>query len=89
MRSEVARSLENDPVALGLVGALALGSIAALAFSALGFVVTAQVSAAERASSSPCCAPSACPVGSFRAGCHSNSPSCWPSGCRPEPSWAS
>ena len=48
VRSEVARALENDPVALGLVGALALGSIAALAFSALGFVVTAQVSAAER-----------------------------------------
>lgn len=46
-RVELTRSLEADPVALGLVGALALGSLAAAAFAAIGFVVTSVVSTRE------------------------------------------
>jgi hypothetical protein len=44
----LARTLQRDPLALGLVGALLLGSIAAASFAALGLVVTAVVSARER-----------------------------------------
>lgn len=47
-RRELTQTLERDPIALGLVGALALGSLAAVAFAALGFVVTAVVSAREQ-----------------------------------------
>jgi hypothetical protein len=41
-------SLANDPVALGTIGALALGFIAAAVFAAVGFAVSAAVSARER-----------------------------------------
>jgi len=48
VRDDVARSLSSDPLALGVVGALALGSLAALAFAAIGFVFNATVSTSER-----------------------------------------
>ncbi len=47
-RAALARSLATDPVPLGVLGALALGSIAALVFAAVGFIVGATVSASER-----------------------------------------
>ena len=47
-RAGLARSLSGDPVALGIVGALTLGSLAALAFAAVGFVVSATASVNER-----------------------------------------
>jgi hypothetical protein len=47
-REEVARTLTSDPVPLSLIGALGLGSIAAIAFAAIGFVVSATVSTNER-----------------------------------------
>jgi hypothetical protein len=47
-RAALARSLATDPVPLGVLGALALGSIAALVFAAVGFIVGATVSAGER-----------------------------------------
>jgi hypothetical protein len=47
-RVELTRSLQADPVALGLVGALALGSLAAAAFAAVGFAVTSVVSTREQ-----------------------------------------
>jgi ABC-type antimicrobial peptide transport system permease subunit len=40
--------LERDPVALGLVGALALGSLAAAACAAIGLIVGAVVATRER-----------------------------------------
>jgi ABC-type antimicrobial peptide transport system permease subunit len=43
-----AKSLERDPVALGLVGALILGSLAAAACAAVGLIVGAIVSTRER-----------------------------------------
>jgi hypothetical protein len=49
VRAALADDLAQDPVALGIVGALVLGSLAALAFAAIGFVFTATVSADERA----------------------------------------
>lgn len=42
------RTLQRDPIALGLVGALLLGSLSAAAFAGLGLLVTAVVSARER-----------------------------------------
>ncbi|TMD32164.1 MAG: FtsX-like permease family protein [Chloroflexi bacterium] len=48
VRADLARSLSGDPVALGIVGALTLGSLAALAFAAVGFVVSATASVNER-----------------------------------------
>ncbi|RIK45962.1 MAG: hypothetical protein DCC58_04830 [Chloroflexi bacterium] len=42
------RKLLNDPVALGNIGSLALGFVAAGLFAALGFAVSAAVSARER-----------------------------------------
>ena len=42
------QSLERDPVALGLVGALILGSLAAAACAAVGLIVGAIVSTRER-----------------------------------------
>jgi hypothetical protein len=47
-RSELARSLTGDPVALALIGALGLGSLAALLFAAVGFIVSLVVSISER-----------------------------------------
>ncbi|MGH2407364.1 MAG: FtsX-like permease family protein [Candidatus Limnocylindrales bacterium] len=47
-RAAISRSLASDPVALGLVGALALGSLAAAVFATVGFLVTAVVSAREQ-----------------------------------------
>jgi ABC-type antimicrobial peptide transport system permease subunit len=45
---ERARALSTDPVALGVIGAFAIGFIAAAVFAVLGFVVNAAVSARER-----------------------------------------
>ncbi|MGI8999263.1 MAG: FtsX-like permease family protein [Candidatus Limnocylindria bacterium] len=47
-RTERAEELTEDPVALGVIGALAIGSIAALIVAILGFVVSAVVSTRER-----------------------------------------
>ncbi|MEA2621932.1 MAG: hypothetical protein QOH61_842 [Chloroflexota bacterium] len=47
-RAELIRSLTSDPVPIGLVGALGLGAIAALAVAALGFLMSSTASAAER-----------------------------------------
>ena len=41
-------TLLNDPVALGIIGSLALGFVAAGLFAAIGFAVSAAVSARER-----------------------------------------
>jgi hypothetical protein len=43
-----ARQLANDPVALGLIGALILGALAAVLFAVVAFVLGAAVSAGER-----------------------------------------
>jgi len=40
--------LKTDPVALGIIGALSLGFVAAALFASVGFVVSASVSAHER-----------------------------------------
>ncbi len=47
-RAELADQLAGDPVALGVIGAFGLGSLAALAFAAIGFVVSATASVTER-----------------------------------------
>jgi len=47
-RDELQRDLLSDPVALGLIGALALGALAAVIFAGIGFVVSATVSTRER-----------------------------------------
>jgi hypothetical protein len=47
-RDELRRDLLSDPVALGLIGALALGALAAVLFASIGFVVSATVSTRER-----------------------------------------
>ncbi len=47
-RAALNRSIAGDPVALGVIGALALGSIAAVIVAAIGFLVGATVSANER-----------------------------------------
>ena len=47
---ELHRQLLSDPVALGLIGSLVLGAMAAVAFASIGFVVSATVSARERLS---------------------------------------
>lgn len=41
-------ALASDPVALGIIGALALGFVAAAIFAVIGFAVSATVSARER-----------------------------------------
>src|SRR6185312_10166289 len=41
-------SLRTDPVALGIIGALSLGFVAAALFAAIGFAVSSAVSARER-----------------------------------------
>lgn len=47
-RSERAQSLLSDPVALGNIGSLSLGFVAAAIFAGIGFIVSAVVSARER-----------------------------------------
>jgi ABC-type antimicrobial peptide transport system permease subunit len=47
-RVDRAESLKSDPVALGTIGSLSLGFIAAAVFAAVGFSVSAIVSARER-----------------------------------------
>jgi predicted lysophospholipase L1 biosynthesis ABC-type transport system permease subunit len=47
-RDALVRSLTSDPVPLGIIGAFGLGSIAALLFAAIGFLVSASVSTSER-----------------------------------------
>ena len=42
------RSLGGDPISLGIIGALGLGALAALAFAAIGFIVSATVTTSER-----------------------------------------
>jgi ABC-type lipoprotein release transport system permease subunit len=45
---ELHRALLSDPVALGVIGSLALGALAAVVFATIGFVVSATVSTRER-----------------------------------------
>lgn len=47
-RVDRAESLKSDPVALGTIGSLSLGFFAAAMFAAVGFAVSAVVSARER-----------------------------------------
>jgi ABC-type antimicrobial peptide transport system permease subunit len=47
-RLDRAETLQTDPVALGIIGALSLGFIASALFAVVGFVVSASVSARER-----------------------------------------
>ncbi len=47
-RTALTRALSTDPISLGIVGALGLGAIAALAFATIGFVVSASVTTGER-----------------------------------------
>ena len=47
-REQVLADLESDPLGLGVLGILGLGSVAALLFAAVGFLVSATVSTAER-----------------------------------------
>ena len=48
-RDRLELSLQGDPVALGVVGALLLGAISAMVFAALGFLVSASASIESRA----------------------------------------
>jgi FtsX-like permease family len=48
-RRGLERSLVGDPIQVGVIGLLGLGSIAALVFAAIGFVVSAVISTGERA----------------------------------------
>jgi hypothetical protein len=47
-RASLTRSLASDPVSLGIIGALALGALAAIVFASIGFLVSAVVSSSER-----------------------------------------
>ncbi len=47
-RSALEHRLLTDPVALGVIGVLGLGSIAAMLFAAIGFVAAAAISTRER-----------------------------------------
>ncbi len=47
-RADRTLSLRTDPVALGILGALSLGFVAAVLFAAIGFAVSSAVSARER-----------------------------------------
>ena len=47
-RDELARSLSTDPVPLGLIGILGLGSLAAMLFAGIGFLVSSTVSTSQR-----------------------------------------
>jgi hypothetical protein len=50
VRDDRTRELTDDPVALGVIGALAIGAVAALILAVIGFVVSAVVSTRERLS---------------------------------------
>ena len=47
-RTELTAQLTDNPVALGVIGALAIGSIASLIVAVIGFVVSSVVSTRER-----------------------------------------
>jgi hypothetical protein len=47
-RAERAHDLSTDPVPLGLIGVLGLGSLAAIVFAAIGFLVSSTVTTSER-----------------------------------------
>jgi FtsX-like permease family protein len=47
-QADEGRTLAADPVALGVIGALAIGFVAAAVFAVVGFIVSASVSARER-----------------------------------------
>ena len=47
-RDQRAQTLLSDPVALGAIGSLSLGFVAAIIFAGVGFIVSAIVSARER-----------------------------------------
>ncbi len=47
-RDDLHQNLIGDPVALGVIGALAIGALSAVIFAAIGFIVSATVSARER-----------------------------------------
>jgi hypothetical protein len=47
-RSELTRQLSTDPVPLGLIGVLGLGSLAAMLFAGIGFLVSSTISTSER-----------------------------------------
>ena len=47
-QDQIARSLAADPIALGIIGGLAIGFAAAATFAIIGFIVSASVSARER-----------------------------------------
>lgn len=47
-RIQLATAMETDPIALGVIGALGLGWIAAIAIATIGFLVTAAFMARER-----------------------------------------
>ena len=47
-RDELPRNLATDPVPLGLIGILGLGSLAAMLFAGIGFLVSSTVSTSER-----------------------------------------
>jgi hypothetical protein len=47
-RAELLRELSTDPVPLGLIGILGLGSLAAMLFAGIGFLVSSTISTSER-----------------------------------------
>ena len=47
-RDALTEALATDPVPLGVIGVLSLGSLAAMAFAAIGFLVSATISTNER-----------------------------------------
>ncbi len=47
-REGLEQDLTSDPVSLGVIGVLGLGALAAVVFAAIGFIVSATVSASER-----------------------------------------
>ena len=47
-RAELTTDLSSDPVPLGLIGVLGLGSIAAMLFAGIGFLVSSTISTSER-----------------------------------------
>ena len=47
-REELTRELSTDPVPLGLIGILGLGSLAAMLFAGIGFLVSSTISTSER-----------------------------------------
>ncbi len=50
VRAEQLQARLTDPIAVGVIGALSIGSAAALIFAAIGFVVSTMVAARERLS---------------------------------------